>query len=79
MANLRNTFSYFKINARNKLTNLKNWSQEFKENFKEVKNQPRSKRKSLFLGFTTVLGIFGVTLLTPVLSAVADCYKTLLG
>ncbi len=53
------------------MANLKNWSQEFKENFEEAKNQPRSKRKSLFLGFTTVLGIFGVTLLTPVLSAVA--------
>jgi len=68
-------FSYFKKNAGNKLTNiktnLKNRSQEFKENFEEAKSQPKSKRKSLFLGFTTVLGIFGVTLLTPVLSAVA--------
>ena len=53
------------------MTNLKNWSQEFKENFKEAKSQPRSKRKSLFLGFTAVLGIFGVTLLAPVLPAVA--------
>lgn len=35
------------------------------------KNKPRSKRKSLFLGFTTVLGIFGVALLAPVLPAVA--------
>ena len=60
-----------KKNVFNKLANLKNWSQKFKENFKEAKRQPRSKRKSLFLGFTTVLGIFGVTLLTSVLSAVA--------
>ena len=71
MTNLKNTFSYFKRNMRNKLTNLKNWSQEFKQNFKEAKSQPRSKRKSLVLGFTSVLAIFGVTLLTPILSAVA--------
>ena len=75
MANIKNAFSAFKKNAGNKLanlkTNLKNRSQKFKENFEEAKSQPRSKRKSLFLGFTTVLGIFGVTLLTPVLSAVA--------
>ena len=75
MANLKNAFSSLKKNAGNKLanlkTNLKNRSQKFKENFEEAKSQPRSKRKSLFLGFTTVLGIFGVTLFTPVLSAVA--------
>ena len=71
MANNKNIFSSLKKNAGNKLANLKNQSQKFKEKFKETKNQPKSKRKSLFLGFTTVLGIFGVTLLTPVLSAVA--------
>ena len=71
MANLKSAFSSLKKNAGNKLVNLKNRSQKFKENFEEAKSQPRSKRKSLFLGFTTVLGIFGVTLLTPVLSAVA--------
>ena len=37
-----------------------------------MKQQPKSKRKSLFLGFATVIGIFGVTLLTPVLSAFAQ-------
>lgn len=67
---LKNTFSSLKKNASNKLANLKNRSQKFKEKFEEAKSQPRSKRKSLLLGFTTVLGIFGVTLLTPVLSAV---------
>lgn len=75
MLNIRNTFSRFKRNARNRITNIKNkaqnGSQKFKENFHEAKSKPRSKRKSLFLGFTTVLGIFGVALLAPVLPAVA--------
>ncbi len=75
MLNIKNTLSRFKRNARNKITNIKNKSQngaqKFKENFYEAKSKPRSKRKSLFLGFTTVLGIFGVTLLAPVLPAVA--------
>lgn len=71
MANIKKRVSSLKKNAGNKLANLKNWSQKFKENFEKAKSQPKSKRKSLFLGFTTVLGIFGVTLLTPVLSAVA--------
>jgi hypothetical protein len=39
--------------------------------YKEAKSEPRSKRKSFLLGFTTVFGIFGVTLLSPVLAAVA--------
>nr|UZC30173.1 hypothetical protein [Entomoneis sp.] len=71
MANIKNAFSSLKKNVGNKLANLKNRSQKFKENFEEAKSQPRSKRKSLFLGFSTVLGIFGVTLLTSVLPAVA--------
>ena len=71
MANIKNVFSCLKKNAGNKLSNLKNQSQKFKENFEEAKSKSKSKRKSLLLGFTTVLGIFGVTLLTPVLSAVA--------
>jgi hypothetical protein len=75
MLNIKNTFSRFKRNARNRITNIKNkaqnGSQKFKENFHEAKNKPRSKRKSLFLGFTTILGIFGVALLAPVLPAVA--------
>jgi len=49
-------------NASNKMNiiknKLKNNVQNFKKNFYEAKNQSRSKRKSLFLGFTTVLGIF---------------------
>lgn len=71
MAIIKNTFSSLKKNTGNKLANLKNRFQKFKEKFEEAKSQPRSKRKSLLLGFTTVLGIFGLTLLTPVLSAVA--------
>jgi hypothetical protein len=72
MVNIKNTL---KENVKNKITNIKNkaqnGAQKFKENFSEAKSKPRSKRKSLFLGFTTVLGIFGVTLLAPVLPAVA--------
>lgn len=75
MANIKNIFLCFKKNAGNKLTdiktNLKNRSQKFKENFEEAKSQLKPKRKSLLLGFTAVLGIFGVTLLTSVLSALA--------
>lgn len=71
MANIKNVFSCLKKNVGDKLTNLRSRSQKFKEDFEEAKSQPKSKRKSLLLGFTTVLGIFGVTLLTPVLSAVA--------
>ena len=75
MVNIKNTLSRFKVNARskikNKTTNIKNGAQKFKENFSEAKNKPRSKRKSLLLGFTTVLSIFGVTLLASVLPAVA--------
>ena len=75
MLNLKNTLLRLKRNAINKITNIKNKSQngaeKFKENFYAAKSKPRSKRKSLFLGFTTVLAIFGVTLLAPVLPAVA--------
>jgi hypothetical protein len=75
MVHIKNTLSRFKVNAstkiKNKTTNIKNGAQKFKENFFEAKNKPRSKRKSLLLGFTTVLGIFGVTLLASVLPAVA--------
>lgn len=71
MINIKNALSRLKGNVKNKITNIKNGAQKFKENFSEAKSKPRSKRKSLFLGFTTVLGIFGVTLLAPVLPAVA--------
>jgi hypothetical protein len=78
MINLKNKLSGFKRNARNKITNIKNKEQfqKFKENFSEAKSKPSSKRKSLFLGFTTILGIFGVTLLAPVLTAVAKDIPT---
>jgi hypothetical protein len=39
--------------------------------FKPNLSKPRSKRKSLFFGFSTVLGIFGITLLAPILPAIA--------
>ena len=75
MLNIKNTLSRFKENFRNKGTtiknNVRNSVQKFKENFSEAKSKSRSKRKSLFLGFTIVLSIFGVTLLTPVVAAVA--------
>jgi hypothetical protein len=75
MVSIKNTLSRFKVNARSKIknrtTNIKNGAQKFKENFSEAKSKPRSKRKSLLLGFTTVLSIFGVTLLASVLPAVA--------
>jgi hypothetical protein len=41
-----------------------------------VKSQPRSKRKSFLVGVGTIFGIFGVTLLTPLLSAVAKDVPT---
>ena len=72
---MRNILSRLKRNANNKIAYIQNKAQnsvqKFKENFSEAKSKRRSKRKSLFLGFTTVLGIFGVTLFAPVLTAVA--------
>lgn len=55
---------------------FKNFVQTVQENFNKSKETPRSKIKSLFLGFTTVLGIFGITLLTPVLTALAKDIQT---
>jgi hypothetical protein len=70
---IKNRFTSLKRNVSSKITNLKNGSQaqKFKENFNEAKSQPRSKRTSLALGFTTVLSIFGVTLFASTLPAVA--------
>lgn len=68
MLPLKKRLSRFKQNARNKVQNN---FQKFKEKFSKAKNQQRSKRKSLFLSFTTVLGIFGITLLVPALPAIA--------
>jgi hypothetical protein len=54
---------------------LKNRVQDFKINFKkkfkEYKEKPKSKRKSFIIGFTTAVGIFGLILFGPALSAVA--------
>ena len=72
---MKNLLLSLKEKVTNKITSIKNKArnsaQTFKENFYEAKKKPRSKRKFLFLGFTTVLGIFGVTLLAPLLPAVA--------
>ena len=54
---------------------LKNYVQDskinFKKKFKESKEKPISKRKSFMIGFTTVVGVFGLTLFGSALSAVA--------
>ena len=75
MVNIKNTLPRFKQNAQNKIITIKNkvqnGAQKFKENFSKNKSRPRSKRKFLLLGFTAVLGIFGVTLLAAVLPVVA--------
>lgn len=77
---LKNTLGGLKQTTKNKLIKIKtkaqNGVQNFRENVSEARNKPRSKRESLFLGFTTVLGIFGVTLLVPVLPAVAKDLPT---
>lgn len=75
MVNLKNSLSRFKRSTINKIKNVKNKAknavQKFKKNVSEAKRKPRSKRRSLFLGFTTVLSIFGLRRLAPVLPAVA--------
>ncbi len=57
------------------LYRFKNRGQDFKINFKKkvkkYKEKPKSKRKSFIIGFTTAVGIFGLTLFGPSLSAVA--------
>jgi hypothetical protein len=53
---------------KNRLQDLKI---NFKKKFKEYKEKPKSKRKSFIIGFTTAVGIFGLTLFGPALSAVA--------
>lgn len=57
------------------VASFKNRVQDFKINlkkkFEESKEKPKSKRKSFILGFTTAVGIFGLTLFGPKLSAVA--------
>ena len=55
---------------------FKNRVQDVKINFQkkvqQSKEKPKSKRKSFLIGFTTVVGIFGLTLFGPALSAVAQ-------
>lgn len=43
----------------------------FKKKFKKYKEKPKSKRKFFIIGFTTAVGIFGLTLFGPALSTVA--------
>jgi cytochrome c biogenesis protein CcdA len=64
------------------VSRFKNRLQDFKINFKkkfqESKEKPKSKRKSFIIGFTTAVGIFGLTLFGPALSAVAKDIQNLL-
>ena len=69
MVNIKITFLRFKARFKENIHNIKNAAKKFKKNFSEDKRKPKSKRKSLFLGFTTVLGIFGLITLVPVLPA----------
>ena len=50
---------------------VRDFNINFKKKLKEYKEKPKSKRKSFIIGFTTVVGIFGLTLFGPALSAVA--------
>lgn len=52
-------------------TKIKKTNETFKEKFTEARKKPVSKRKSLLLGLTTVMGIFSITILAPVLPAIA--------
>ena len=69
---MKNKLLHFKAKVSHKITNIKNKAQNvaqvFKENFKKSKETPRSKIKSLLLGFTTVIGVL---LVPPVLSVIA--------
>ena len=75
MKKIKNLFLRFKRSVGNKIENFRNQAQnvvkEFKENYSEAKSKPVSKRKSLLLGFSTILGVFRVTLFAPGLLAVA--------
>ena len=51
---------------------LKKFKINFKKKLKEYKEKPKSKRKSFIIGFTTAVGIFGLILFAPALSAVAE-------
>lgn len=74
MLNVKSILSSLKQDVRDKIANVndevRNNVQKFKKDFYEVKQKPRSKRKSLLLGFATSLGIFGASF-APALPAVA--------
>ena len=53
-------------------TRVQNFQSNFKKKVKQSKEKPRSKRKSFMIGFTTAVGIFGLTLFGPALAAVAQ-------
>jgi hypothetical protein len=53
-------------------TRVQNFKINFQKKFTQEKEKPKSKRKSFMIGLTTVVGIFGLTLLGPALSAVAQ-------
>lgn len=79
MVKFKNIFSSLKEKTSKKISTIKqeigtifkNIKIEFKEKYNEAKTQPISKRKSALLGFTTVLSIFGLVILTPHLAAYA--------
>ena len=77
MEKIKNIFSWFKKNAASTRTNFKSRSQKFKEKIEKAKNQPKSKWKSLILGFTTVLAIFGVTLILGFLAVAKETSRQL--
>ena len=43
----------------------------FKDQFHETLQKPISKRKSALLGFSIILAIFGISMLAPILPAIA--------
>jgi hypothetical protein len=53
------------------LYNVSDFNINFNKKFKEYKEKPKSKRKHFFIGFSTVVGIFCLTLFGPALSTVA--------
>jgi hypothetical protein len=56
---------------RNKRISFKNGTEKLKRKISKAHNSPKSKRLSLFLGFSTVMGIFGITLFSSVFPAFA--------
>jgi len=64
ISNVKNSSIQLKSNSKTKTSDLKN-------KFNEARKKPHSKRKYALLGFSAVLGIFGITILGPVLQAIA--------